>query len=63
MEWRHKNSFPTRKFRLTISANKIMATVFWDFEGVFFVDYLPRGHTITGEYYAKLIPKVRQAIK
>jgi hypothetical protein len=40
-----------------------MATVFWDFEGVFFVDYLPRGHTITGEYYAKLLPKVCQAIK
>jgi hypothetical protein len=25
--------------------------VFWNFEGVFFVDYLPRGHTIAGEYY------------
>jgi hypothetical protein len=23
---------------------------FWDFEGVFLVDYLPRGHTITGKY-------------
>jgi hypothetical protein len=27
------------------------------------VDYLPRGHTITGQYYAKLIPKLRQAIQ
>jgi histone-lysine N-methyltransferase SETMAR len=63
MEWRHKGSPPPRKFLVTSSVGKIMATVFWDFEGVLLVDYLPRGHTITGEYYAKLIPKVRQAIK
>jgi hypothetical protein len=30
---------------------------------ILLVDYLPRGHTITGQYYAKLIPKLRQAIQ
>jgi hypothetical protein len=35
-----------------------MATVFWDFEGVLLVDYLPGGHTITGKYFPKLIPKI-----
>jgi transposase len=45
-------------------SQKIMAIVFfWDFEGVLLVDCLPRRQTITGEYYAKLIPKVRRAIK
>jgi hypothetical protein len=39
------------------------ANSFWDFERVLLVGYLPRGHTITGQYYAKLLPKVCQAIK
>jgi hypothetical protein len=49
-EWRHKGSLPPRKFCITTLAGKIMETVFWNFEGVLLVDYLPRGHTITDEY-------------
>ena len=40
-----------------------MASVFWDSEGILFIDYLPKGQTITGSYYANLIPKLREAIK
>jgi hypothetical protein len=58
-----KSSLPPRKFRITTSASKIIATVFWDFEGLILIGYLPRGHTMTGEYWANLIPKVRPAIK
>jgi hypothetical protein len=61
MEWRHEGSLPPQTFRVTTSASKIMETVFCGFEGVFPVDYLPRGHTMPSEYYAKLIPKVRTA--
>jgi len=34
-----------------------MASVFWDSEGVLMIDYLERGKTITGVYYAELIKK------
>jgi hypothetical protein len=32
------------------SAGKVMASVFWDAEGILFIDYLEKGKTITGEY-------------
>jgi [histone H3]-lysine36 N-dimethyltransferase SETMAR len=63
MAWKHKESPPPKKFRVVPSAGKIMATVFWDASGILLVDYLERGCTITGEYYAQLIPKLRNEIK
>jgi hypothetical protein len=32
-----------------------MASVFWDAEGILFIDYLEKGKTITGEYYSNLL--------
>jgi len=29
--------------------------VFWDAEGILFIDYLEKGKTITGEYYSNLL--------
>jgi len=51
------------KFRNIDSAGKVMASVFWDSEGVLMIGYLERGKTVTGVYYAKLIRKLRSAIK
>jgi hypothetical protein len=31
-----------------------MASVFWDAEGILFIDYLENGKTITGEYHSNL---------
>ena len=45
------------------SAGKIMAFVFWDSKGVILIDYLVRGSTITGKYYADQITKLRRAIE
>lgn len=63
MQWKHASSPAPKKFRVQASAGKVMATVFWDAEGVLYIDYLQRGTTITGQYYANLIAKVREAIK
>ena len=35
----------------------------WDAKGIVFIDYLQKGKTINGEYYAKLLRELRQAIK
>ena len=40
-----------------------MASVFWDAKSIVFIDYLQKGKTINGEYYAKLLRELRQAIK
>jgi len=36
-------------------AGKVMATVFWDSQGVIYIDYLEKGKTVTGLYYAELL--------
>ena len=40
-----------------------MASIFWDDEGVIMVDYLKKGQTINGEYYANELRNLREAIK
>jgi len=52
-----------KKFKVCASAGKVMASVFWDSQGVIMVDYLEQGKTITGDYYASLLVKLRDAIK
>jgi len=32
-----------------------MPTVFWDSQGVIYIDYLEKGKTVTGMYYAELL--------
>ena len=63
MEWRQRGSAPPQKFKVSRTTKKIMMSVFWDCKGVIHIDYLEKGTTITGAYYAKLLEKVRQSIK
>jgi hypothetical protein len=44
-----------RRQALVPSAGKVMALVFWDAEGILFIDYLEKGKTTTGEYYSSLL--------
>lgn len=63
MAWKHKGSPPPLKFRTQPSAGKVMATVFWDSEGLLMVDFLPRGMTITGQYYAGVLTRLKDSIR
>lgn len=63
MEWRHSHSPTKVKFKQTISARKIMCTVFWDRKGLLLVDFLPRGETINSERYCGTLQKLRRAIQ
>lgn len=62
-QWVQRGSSPPKKFRTQPSAGKIMASIFWDASGVLLMECLPRGATVTGEYYSNLLRKLRQAIK
>jgi len=55
MALKHVYSPPPRKFCTVVSAHEVMATVFWDAEGIVLTDYLEHGIIITGIYYADLI--------
>ena len=62
-QWKRVGSPPPRKFKKTSSAQKVMASVFWDKDGVIMIDYLERGHTVTGNYYAQELQKLREELK
>lgn len=63
MQWKHPSSPPPKKAKVVSSAGKVMASVFWDAKGIVFIDYLQKGRTINGEYYANLLRELRKAIK
>ena len=44
-------------------AGKVMASMFWDANGVIFIDYLEKGRTITGAYYAASFDQLVDEIK
>ena len=44
-----------KKFKTQPSAGKVMATVFWDAQGVIMLDFLAKKNTLTGACYANLL--------
>ena len=46
LQWKGTGSPKRKKFKQTISARKIMCTVFWDRQDVLLVEFLPQGTTI-----------------
>ena len=47
------------KFKSERSVKKVMATVFWDSEGVVLVDFLEGKKTVKGAYYIEVLRKLR----
>ena len=41
----------------------MMATIFWNARGIIYTDYLEKGQTITGVYYASLLHRLGEEIK
>jgi len=63
MEWRHSGSSRPKKFRVQKSVGKVLASIFWDQDGIFLIDYLPKGQTINAEYYSSLLVQLKDILK
>ena len=64
MEWHHAQSPKRpRKFKQTASAQKLMASVFWDRQGVLLVDFMPRNTTINADAYCATLRRLCRAIQ
>jgi histone-lysine N-methyltransferase SETMAR len=61
-QWTEAGCSVPKMTRSVSSAGKVMASVFWDAEGILFIDYLERGKTITGEYYSNLLTRLDEKI-
>ena len=48
-QWKHLGSPPPKKFKRVYSAGKVMASIFWDSQGVIMIE---QGRTINDAYYA-----------
>ncbi|KAJ4428268.1 E3 ubiquitin-protein ligase mib1, partial [Periplaneta americana] len=64
IEWHHPSSpKKPRKFKQTVSTQKVMATVFWDRKGVLLLDFMPKGTTINANRYCETLRKLWRAIQ
>lgn len=63
MQWIKRGEPPPKKFKTQPSAGKVLATIFWDAEGILMIDYMPPKTTITGIYYAEVLRKLKKAIR
>jgi len=63
VDWRHSDSPRPRKFREEKSAGKVLASIFWDQDGILLIDYLPKALTINAEYYVSLLVQLKDILK
>lgn len=61
-QWTSTGERAPKKAKTVCSAGKVMATVFWDSQGVIFIDFLEKGKTITGAYYAALLERFNEEL-
>ena len=63
MERQHSGSPRPQKFRVQKSAGKVLASIFWDQDGILLIDYLPKGQTTNAEYYSSLLVQLKDILK
>ena len=54
-QWKHPGSPLPKKAKTVPSAGKVMASVFWDADGVLLIDYLRKGQKINDTHHASLL--------
>jgi len=52
-----------KKFRVQKSAGKVLASFFWDQDGILLIDYLSKGQTINAEYYSSMLIQLKDILK
>ena len=62
-QWILPGESAPKKAEVSLSANKVMPTVFWDARDVIHIDYLQKGRTINGEYYTNLLQRFNGDLK
>ena len=58
-EWHSKRSPGPVKFKAERSVKKVMATIFWDCEGVILIDFFEGKKTVTSSYYEDILKKLK----
>ena len=62
-KWRHNGSTLPQKFRVQNSTGKVLASIFWDQDGILLIDYLPKAQTINAQYYSPVLVQLKGILK
>jgi hypothetical protein len=64
VEWRHSGSFCTpNNFRLQKYAGNFLTSLVWNQDGIFLIDYFPKGQTINAEYCSSMQVQLKDIFK
>ena len=61
-EWTAAGEIHPKRPKAQTSAGKFLASIFWDVQGILFIDYLGKGRTINSEYYIALLVCLKEEI-
>jgi len=62
VEWHKPGEAPPKKVKVTQSAKRIMAMIFWHCRGILLIDFIERNTTVNAAYSTSLLHKLRNAI-
>jgi len=66
MTWRQSNnqrSVGIEAHPAPKNSGIVLASIFWDQDGILYIDYLPKGQTIDAEYYSSLLVQLKDILK
>ncbi len=63
MVWKIADETTPRNFKEKPSAGKVLATIFWGYEGVLLLEYCLKGSTATSASYFNTLIRLQKAIK
>ncbi|GFV90074.1 hypothetical protein TNCV_4377901 [Trichonephila clavipes] len=58
MEYRYPDSPSVKKLKTLMSATKVMITIFWDSNGVFYTEFLTKGFAVNFDRFGTVEPLV-----
>ena len=61
-EWTAAGKSRLKQPKMQISAGMVVPFVFWDAQGILFIDYLEKRRTINSEYYIALLVHLKEEI-
>lgn len=61
--WQEAGESRAKRPKTLQSAGKVLASVFWDADGIIFIDYLEHGRTITADYYIGLLDRLDNILR
>ena len=61
-EWIAAGESRLKRSKMQTYAGKVLASIFWEAQGILFIDYLQKGRTINSEYYIALLVRLKEEI-